>query len=465
MTSRAEVLKESYVRISEDEMEAWLYLCEPENGEHYCKEDLVELLAQYGVTDGLNKSNISAMAKKGVYYREIKVASGQEIVDGVDGSYEFYFTPENVARAPKIREDGSVDYTSLKTLQNVKKGEKVALYHPAVLGTDGYTVKGAILQAKYARELPPLGGRGATISEQNPNLYLAALDGKIQIANNKIDIQNVHEINEDVDMLIGKVEFYGDIVVNGNVESGVTIRAGRNIIIKGNVEACSLSAGGDIILQRGIQGSEKGVVTAEGNVYAEFIEFATVKAGKNIQSNSILNSIITAGERITVDGKKGKIVGGYAHASVGIQAQSMGNNSEVKTVVHTGFTEAEFNRITQINREEAELQQELSEIVEELDNLVRQGRGGQTKMVKLKCAAYIQRREDCKKKLEEIQQERREVKESIISGRNSTIVVKGRIERGVVVCMENIKMPLDRSTSFVKYTVESGAIIATAMSV
>lgn len=463
MTSRAEVLKETYVRITEDEMEAWLYLCEPEDGEPYTKEELIRLLEENGVTQGLNKSNLSAMAKKRVYYREIRVACGQDKTDGVDGYYEFYFNPENAAKAPVVREDGSVDYTSMKMLQNVKKGEKVALYHPAVLGTDGYTVKGNVLKANYAREIPPLGGRSAIHSQENPNLYLAALDGKIQIADNKIDIQNVHEINEDVDMLTGKVEFYGDVIVNGNVESGVTIRAGRNLIIKGNVEACNLYAGGDVVLQRGIQGSEKGRVNAKGSVYAEFIEFATVKAGKNIQSNSILNSQITAGERIVLDGKKGKIVGGYAHAGMSLEAQSLGNISEAKTVVHTGFTEEQYNRILQINKEEMALQEELSEVIEELGRISKPGRDGLSKVAKARCAECIQRREACKESLERIKQERRQLRESMSSSRNSSITVKGRIEQGVVICMENIKMPLERGTSFTKYTVENGVINATVI--
>lgn len=458
MISRAQILKESYVRITEDEMEAWLYLCEPENGERYSREDLLEMLTNHGVTNGLNHSNISAMAKKGVYYREIKVAAGQPRVDGIDGSYEFYFTPENAAKVPKVREDGSVDYTSLKTLQNVKKGEQVALYHPAVLGTDGYTVKGTILQAKYARELPPLGGRSAIRSEQNPNLYLAAIDGKIQISDNKIDIQSVHEINEDVDMLTGKVEFYGDIVVNGNVESGVVIRAGRNITINGNVEACTLYAGGDIILQRGIQGAEKGKVTAKGSVFAEFIEYAVVQAGKNIQSNSIINSQIIAGERVIVDGKKGKIVGGYTHANMSIQAQTLGSISEVKTIVHTGFTEEQYNRIVQINKEETQLQQELCNIEEELRQMIRPGVNKLSKIAEVKSAECIQKRETCKVKLENLIKERHELRESISSGSNSFITVKGRIERGVVICIENIKMPLERSTSFTKYSAEHGVI-------
>lgn len=82
--------------------------------------------------------------------------------------------------------------------------------------------------------------------------------------NGKIDIQALHEINGDVTLITGKVEFFGDVVITGGVESGVIIRAGRNIEIKGNVEAVSLFAGGDIILGRGIQGAQRAKIIARG---------------------------------------------------------------------------------------------------------------------------------------------------------------------------------------------------------
>lgn len=458
MANRAEVLNYSYVRVSNDEMEAWLYLCEPADKSKYTKQELIDLLADNGVIAGLNQSNLAAMAKKGVYYREIKVAVGQDKVDGVDGYYVFAFTPENLAKTPTIREDGSVDYTSMKTLQNVRKGEKVAEYFPAVLGTDGFTVKGMELKAKYARELPPIGGRSAIHSEDNYNIYLAAMDGKIQIQDNKIDIQNVHQIDGDVDALTGKVEFYGDIIINGNVENGVVIRAGRNIVIKGNVEACTLFSGGDITLQRGIQGAEKGKVTAKGNVYADFIEYATISAGKNIHSNSVLNSQLTAGEKIVVDGKKGKLIGGYAHAAIGIEAQSLGNLSEVRTVVHTGFTEQDYSRLLQINKEEMKRMQELAGIAEEISNLSRNKTTGLSRFAEVRMAELVQRRETYKAEIEKLKAERTALKEKISEGRNSYILIKGRIERGVVICMENAKMPIDKGTSFTKYTVTNGVI-------
>ena len=50
-------------------------------------------------------------------------------------------------------------------------------------------------------------------------------------------------------------------------------------------------------------------------------------------------------------------------------------------------------------------------------------------------------------------------------GRESTIFVRGRINRGVVVCMENERQPIEKSTSFTKYTVSNGVIDGQVMAI
>ena len=83
-------------------------------------------------------------------------------------------------------------------------GEKVAVYHHAEPGSDGYTVRGVEVKAKAPKELLPLRGKGV---ERVGDEYFAQTDGKIEAKNGKIDIQKVHEVAGDVTLIVGKVEF------------------------------------------------------------------------------------------------------------------------------------------------------------------------------------------------------------------------------------------------------------------
>lgn len=151
--------KGTYLKVDEDEMAAWLYLMPPEPDMVYSKQALIDYLASQGVIEGLHQSNLSAIIKKQVYEREILVAQGRAIQDGENGYFEYLFKPEEYG-APKIREDGTVDYTNINALPNVKAGQKVAVYHQAIQSVDGCTVLGNVLPGKMYHDLPPMRGKG-----------------------------------------------------------------------------------------------------------------------------------------------------------------------------------------------------------------------------------------------------------------------------------------------------------------
>ena len=450
----------SYIKIAEDDMSAWLYLTVPGEGkEKYTMEEIMDFLKKNGITTGYHHSNLAAMIKKKVYEREIVVAKGQPAIEGKDGYYEYKFDPDQ-HRAPKVLPDGSVDYTSMSVLQNVRKDEVVAIYHHAEAGENGYDVKGRVLQTKKVKEAPPLRGQVVN-SMDNPDVYLAQKDGKIEYKNGKIDIQSMHEINGDVTLITGKVEFYGDIVINGNVEAGVVIRAGRNIEIKGTVEAVNLFAGGDVILTKGIQGAQRAKISARGNIFADFIEHTVVVAGGNVQANTILNSRISSDGQVILTGNKGAIIGGYTHAMMGISATEIGNPAEVRTIVHVGSEKEVYTRLQTVKATETEQSTELQELSENLSDLLYKKKAANGKIpdiMESRIKNLEGRVKSLKKEIEENRVELEKCEAIIAKGKRSEIVINGNIYRGTVVCLAQIQMPIERSTCYMKYYQERGMI-------
>ena len=444
----------TYLRVEDDEMTAWLYLTPPAEGQVYNKRELESYLEQHGVVRGYHSSNLSAMVKKKVYEREILVAQGQEAKSGKDGYFEYLFSPEEHI-GPAIREDGTVDYSSMSALQNVHKGDKVAIYHYAEQGVDGYTVRDNVLKAAAARDLPPMRGKGIT---RENGVYYAQNDGKIEVKDGKI--QNVHEIIGDVDAIIGKIEFFGDVIINGNVEGGVTIRAGRNIEIHGTTGGASLFAGGDVLLSRGIQGGGK--ISARGNVFAEFIENTTVDAGGIVQSNVILNSKVSAKDKVITNGKKGAIIGGQVHALKSIEAMTAGNDVEVKTVLHCGYPPEAFDMLLETRRKETEIKEKLAKLVDTMTEALREKRRRAINAVKTTPEANLsdwnRLKDEYFAELDKVGKEREELEETMEEGRDSYIKVDGNLYRNVVISINAERMIMDRNTCFMKYTADKGVI-------
>lgn len=440
------------LRVEKDGMSAWLYLAPPERGQVYTKDDLITYLQRNGVVYGYHSSNLSAMVKKKVYEREILVAQGREGRKGKDGWYEYLFTPEEYS-VPKIREDGTVDYTSMSALQNVNAGDKVAIYHHAEEGSDGCTVRGTEVKAKPVKELPPMHSKGVI---REGDEYYAQTDGKVEVRNGQIDIQKVHEIAGDVTLIVGKVEFFGDVVINGNVENGVVIRAGRNIEIHGTAGSATLIAGGDVIISRGIQGG--GSIMAEGSVFADFIENTTVRAKGTVLSNTILNANVSAEDKVITTGKKGAVIGGYVHGFKGIEAMTAGSDAEVKTILHSGFEMKEYERFLEERRKEGDLKEKLTELENMAPDL-----SGLSMNEEIWPAEEENRRAFYSEKLSKAVQERKTLEEMMEAGRQAYVKVDGTIYRNVVIGVNIEQLTLHRNTGYMKYTVENGVLEGTVI--
>lgn len=444
--------KSTYVVISDSDDAAWLYLVAKKNDASYTKDELVDLLHENGVVAGINEDNLIAMVKKKVYDREIKVAETVAPIPGKDGYYEFLFDINGAAKKPTIREDGSVDYQSMNMVNSVQAGTPLAKYHPAEAGTPGTNVRGVEIPIEPVKNLPTLKGKGVTTSPDDPNTYIATQEGKIHYMDGQISINNIHKVEGDVDQIIGKVEFYGDVLISGNVGAGTVIRAGKSLTIEGTVEAASLSAGGDIILKRGIQGNQKAKVVCKGTVYADFIEHTEVRAGGNVEANTIMNSKIEAEGKVVLTGKKGTLIGGTVHGTKGIECKELGNDVEVKTIVHAGCQPDILMKHKKLLKEKQDLKgamKSLDERVMEVATKVKAG--SMSALLEKQLVLLRDEKKDLDVKMATCQENLDLVMAYIKNARGAKIRIDGNLYRGCVICIDQSRLPIEKDTMFMEY--------------
>lgn len=332
----------TYVRVSGDQMEAFLYLTDPGEGISYSRKEIDALLNQNGVVMGIMDEVLDDAIERGVYYREILVAKGQDPVDGVDGYYDYNFS-RVIDKRPDAKADGTIDYWSISSIEHVKKDQVIATYVPAVQGLSGFTVKGKSLMPKRARELAPLKGKGFEKLDDDLT-YISLLDGKIEVQGDKIVISEIYEISGDADLSTGNINFPGDVVIYGKVCTGVSIKVGGNLTVNGNVETAIIDVGKDIIFRSGMQGGYKAKVSAGGDITAKFIENTKVRAGGTIRAEVLMNTNVEYCEKLIVDGNKAAIIGGSVTALQGIYAGSIGNEAEIPTGISVGVSKDVYVR-------------------------------------------------------------------------------------------------------------------------
>lgn len=350
----------SIVRISPEMTEAYLTVSAPTEGEFYDEGDLRDILERRGVIYGIRREALIEILEKKRYFKEYLVAEGKRPVDGKDGRFEFLFNTKSDNK-PKVLKDGSVDYGSMAKVEIVEEGTEIVHYMPAKQGIDGIDVRGQIIKCRPGKELPQLKGKGFAVSEDKTR-YISTVCGKVEYNNDRLVVSNTLTIDGDVTRITGDIDFKGDVLIRGNVITGMSVRAAGNITVDGHVEAASLEAGKDIVLKNGMQGGGRGEINAGGDVSGKFFEQTTIYSKGDINANALLNCNIISEGKITVSGRMGVLVGGSASAIEGITATIIGNMSEVKMHINLGVDHSIYVKL-------AELEEKMKKVKEDIDKL------------------------------------------------------------------------------------------------
>jgi uncharacterized protein (DUF342 family) len=423
----AQIGKPFKIVLSPDGMEAYLSISDPSN--RPTEEEVLAEVWACKVRKGILRNEIK-MATDGTYDDEtILIAVGKNAQNGKDGWYEYFFKTD-VNRKPKLLPDGSVDYQDIEWYDAVKKGDKLAFYHKAEDGIDGYDVEGNILKSTRGREQTILSGSGF-IMDKDRCTYTAKIDGMVRLDGDRLEVSEMLEV-EDVTSASGNVVFEGSIRVKGNVGAGTLVKAGKDIIVDGFVEGATLEAQGDIVLRRGMNGSGKGKIHTTGNVTAKFMEGADVYAGGEIHIDYSMNSILYSEETVEAKLRTGSIVGGVCTGVKGVSAQSLGSRASIQTVIRAGSSPALLKLNNDIYRQLTSAQEE----VRILDNVRREMESkipadqlvGQPVYEKVQNALFSKGKE-----IEELTAKQEEVRGKLIELSRAVILARGTIHDGVRV--------------------------------
>ena len=427
------------VQVSSNGLEATMTFKLPDGKNEvpsYTAAQLLGFLSSANVTFGIDQEMIARLADSPIYGKPVKVAEGTAQRQGEPGYFEYTFETQ-FNRKPTIRPDGTADYMSIKTIETVTAGDVIAIYHPAVQGARGMSVRGQVLEPKPVRDLPPLIGRGFDRSSDNLT-YTAKIDGKIEVDQGKINISPVHEVQGDVGIETGNIKFNGDVIIHGGVKDGAIIDAAGNVIIHGVIEDCDIRAGKDLFLLAGIKGNEKTVIDCGGSITAQFVEYAVITCAGNITADYFFKSKISCDGKIELNGNNASIIGGYVSAVQGIDVNDIGNSFGTITNVSVGVDVERTAEFEMLAKKIEALNSNVIKIkkgIEEFDKIGEE-RGANYKEDPRRMQLLRVRIRDEAIVLEETKRLAK-MKEVIVSGKDASIKVFRRIYAGANVSVDD----------------------------
>ena len=374
-------------------------------------------------------------------------------VQGKCASITYHFDVQKT-NTPTMKEDGSVDFHRLDMIERVEKGQLLATLTPETAPIPGTDVRGNVIQPAKLTPVVLKHGKNIHLSEDQLEMY-ADCAGNVTLVNDTVFVSNVYEVPADVGTSTGDIDYDGSVEVRGNVLTGYTVKATGDITVNGAVEGATLISGGKIVIKRGMQGMEKGVMRAGGDIISNFIESSKVHASGRIITDAIMHSDVEAADEIIVNGKRGLIVGGKIHSGLKITMKTAGSTMGTQTELEIGIDPTLLERYRCIERDMEKISAERDTLLQNIDILKKRlksnGKLDEDKLTLLKSSA--KRVQEIGPLIVQMSEEYDELEEEIESTQNGGRIVISE------VAYPGVKMTIANVSSFIHNETKHSAFV------
>lgn len=345
------------VRLSQDKVHAWFFIIPPgKQGKDITKAELSKMLTDNGVVYGINNFLLDRIVKESMYFKVLEVAKGSYPVNGTNGRVKELMSRESYKINLVEDEHGRVNNKELGLIKSVHSGETIAEVELPTNATDGVQVTGEAVKGvdgKYP-EVPV--GTNTVLSEDRKSI-VSAIDGELYFSKGVFNVRKLLKIDHDVDLSVGNINFAGDLVINGNVREGFSVKCEGNMKIFGLAESSEISAGGNIFIEKGVFGGSKGSVEAGGNLDCRYLESCRINIKGNLRADQLLRCDVYAEGAVNITGEKGRIIGGTVMGGKGVKANFIGTQSGMASLVEitAGMTSIYMKRRSEKTAELTEI--------------------------------------------------------------------------------------------------------------
>jgi len=444
-----------YVLTARDEMTATLQLLPPvANGKSLTTDEVLSAIKdKYTISFGLDENAVCAAVDSGFFYEPVTIAQGKPAVAGTDAYLNYHFKTNMLKEAPRAE---LPVYNEKEFFTVVREGDVLVEKTPYNKGIAGITVRGMTLNAVEGRDCRLPEGAGVTASEDGIFLY-AAREGRPYLMGGRVLISDVMAVSGDVDLAVGDIDFDGDVLISGNVQSGMIVRATGNIQIGGAVEAAAIDAGRDIVLFQGMQGADTGALRAGGDIYARYIIRASVEADGNLYGDYVVSSQISVMGMVRMMGSHAKIFGGMLRASSRIWVNAIGTVSGEKTTIEIGSSPKLRKRLLELEDKRTQTKVQL----EKIDNLVRVPvpRSETPERLEMR-KKLVMSRDMVLITLDELAREIEDLKAEIKRRSDGRLHVRGEVAAEVRIVIDGIAIVTRARAFSVSYRCRDGAVVA-----
>jgi len=450
------------VTVSKDFMTASILLRTPqENDGPLTFEEVIDELKENEVIFGIDQEAIRNAVNDGTYNAPLRVAVGRMSERGANSSFVYNFDTSQELR-PKEGEDGLIDYKDISFIQNTEKGAVLATKVPPTLGQPGMNVKGKEIKATDGRDLPFNNGINTEVSEDGLSL-LATAAGAIQFQHGKISVLDVIVIKGDVDHTVGNLDCRGSLKVTGGIKAGFKLKIDGDLEVNGNVEDAEIRVKGNIMIKGGFFGERGGLMEAGGDITVKYAEGQRLVSGNEIQiGGEIINCRVEAGQRVTVKGRRGKIIGGSVRARREIRAAVLGSEAGTLTELQVAYDPELMARYYEVAKEIQRIHDDTTRVKEALYVLYRLQMENKLPPDKKTALAKLEQfQKEAPDNLQMLDQQKAAIEAELQKHQEAVIICEDTMYPGVKACFGIVYREIVEEAHRCKLNMDAGRVLIT----
>jgi len=362
--------------VSPDKLKAFISIKLLEEGEPPITEkEIKDALEKAGIVYGIKEDVIQQILRL-QYADKLPIAEGIPPEKGEDGRIEYKVNLWKKELIPKENPDGTVDFREIGYVENVLKGDILAVKIPPIEGTPGVNVYGEPVPPKKGKDVRLPKGKNTEILEDGLTLVstISGVPGMLMRGGN-ISVSPLLEVKRDVDFSTGNIDFVGNVLVKGTIRSNFRVKCERNLDVWEDIENADVEVGGNLIVRRGIYGEIERTITVNGNLVAKIIRNANINVKDDIiVEQGIMDSRVKCGGKVVVTSSKGVISGGEIRAYAGVYTTNLGSSFGTPTVVIVGKDPWESSELEILIKERNDFEKRLKEVENNIKYIMGYGR-------------------------------------------------------------------------------------------
>ena len=234
------------ITISDDCMKAYArvsYIKDMKTDEYPPKfnvDEIMKIIKEKDIFYGVDNEAVKKLCEDEGENKFV-IARGKEVVPSVDDVIKIEFEQEIIKK--KDENEFKIDYRDVKSICVVQPGYVIAEIISGKDGEDGINIKNKKIKCAPHKTAKYSIAEGVGIQE---NKIVATIQGMPSWKNNIFSVIKVYEINGDINLSTGNIDFVGDVIVRGNIDESMELNAGNGAEVSGNIENAEVHTKGDL---------------------------------------------------------------------------------------------------------------------------------------------------------------------------------------------------------------------------